>query len=198
MAPSRVSPGAPRIPAPWGPTAPCRPRRPRRPQRPSWVLRAAGVGRAGCAPRPGLCDVRAGTWNPGSGSEGWEAAPERVRGGLSRARGAAMSGSNASALPPGEPSRQPLFHQGRRRRPVFSLLPTCPASAESRPFLLLLSHTRECGAYSSPSTLGPDGAALPKVAPEWETRGQWVCVLITARGIRGQALKNFICYRKRL
>lgn len=35
---------------------------------------AAGVGRAARPPRPGLCDVGAGTWDPGSGREGRAAA----------------------------------------------------------------------------------------------------------------------------
>ncbi|XP_053750558.1 uncharacterized protein LOC128774881 [Panthera pardus] len=64
------------------------------------------------APRPGLCDVRAGTWNFGSGS--WRRRrrrrPERVPDGLSGAQGAAMSESSASALPPGRPGRQPFSH----------------------------------------------------------------------------------------
>lgn len=37
--------------------------------------------------------------------------PEQVSGGLSGARGAVMSESSISALPPGRPSRQPFLHQ---------------------------------------------------------------------------------------
>lgn len=85
------------------------------------VQRAAGVGRAASEPRPRLCDVSAGTWNPGSARRG-----EARRGRLAAAaaagaglrwplgaRGAAMSESSASALASGGPSRQPLVHPGR-------------------------------------------------------------------------------------
>lgn len=108
--------------------------------------------------------------------------PEQVSGGLSGARGAVMSESSISALPPGRPSRQPFLHQGRaagtglqaagghagtRTRGAGSSARAEPPSHLPAWGKADLSYS--CSRSSSPSSLHLE-TSLPKEALEWESR----------------------------
>lgn len=110
--------------------------------------------------------------------------PERVSGGLSGARGAVMSESSISTLPPGRPSRQPFIHQGRaaatRLQAAGGHAGTrargAGSSARAGPPPQLPAWGKADRSYSCSRSSNPSSphleTSLPKGALEWESRSR--------------------------